>query len=163
MAHEMGFDRAEVVATLRSLVAVLEDPDPRRRIGAYTTDAIFVMEGSPVHGRAEMLARGAPILYDVTVFPERIEGCHRAAVAYGRFTCFLNRGPRIRVLPWRCASSCTRARRTTGSGVSPTNAFRRSERALRDVTTPRIVNPELRPSPNVNRGRLLTCKPHPIV
>lgn len=94
MADEGNFDPAEVEATLRSLVAVLEDPDPTRRIDAYTSDAIFVMEGSPpVRGGAEMLDRDPPRLYDVTVVPERIEGCHRSAVVYGRFTCFLNRTP----------------------------------------------------------------------
>jgi ketosteroid isomerase-like protein len=91
MDNECNFDPAEVEATLRSLVAVLEDPDPKRRIDAYCSDAIFVMEGSPpVHG-AEMLDRDPPVLYAVTVIPERIEGCHRLAVVYGRFTCFLNR------------------------------------------------------------------------
>ena len=100
MADEGNFDPAEVEATLRSLVAVLEDPDPKRRIDAYTSDAIFVIEGSPpVRGGAEMLDRNPPLLYDVTVDPERIEGCHRFAVVYGRFTCFLNRTSDHRGVP----------------------------------------------------------------
>jgi ketosteroid isomerase-like protein len=100
MSDERNFDPAEVEATLRALVAVLEDPDPKRRVDAYTSDAIFVMEGSPpVHGRAEMLDRDPPVLYDVTVVPERIEGCHHFAVADGRFTCFLNRTAHDRGVP----------------------------------------------------------------
>lgn len=44
-----------------------------------------------VRGRAEMAEREAPVLYDVTITPERIEGCHRFAVATGRFTCYVIR------------------------------------------------------------------------
>ena len=92
MADDSDFDLAELEATLGPLVAVLEDPNPKRRINAYTSDAIFVMEGAPpVYGRAEMLDRDPPLLYDVTVVPERIERCHRFAVAAGRFTCSVNR------------------------------------------------------------------------
>jgi ketosteroid isomerase-like protein len=91
MADEGEFDPAEVEETLRSLVKVLEDPDPKRRIDAYSSDAIFVMEGSPPIRGTEMLDRDPPVLYDVTVVPERIEGCHQLAVVYGRFTCVLNR------------------------------------------------------------------------
>ena len=47
MADEGDFDPAEVEAMLRSLVTMLEDPDPRRRIDANSSDAIFVIEGSP--------------------------------------------------------------------------------------------------------------------
>ena len=91
MAEKYDFAPAEVEATLRLLAAVLEDPDPKRRIDAYTSDAVFVMQGSPTVHRAEMFDRDPPVLYAVTVTPERIEGCHRLAVVYGRFTCFLNR------------------------------------------------------------------------
>ena len=78
------FDESELVATLQSLVSILEDPDPKQRAYAYTEDATFVMSGAPpVHGREEMLRRletgGVP--WDVKITPYNIDGCHDLAYA----------------------------------------------------------------------------------
>jgi ketosteroid isomerase-like protein len=88
-AETAPFDEAEIVATLQSLVAILEDPDPRERARAYTQDATFVMPGAPpVQGREEMLQRleTATVLRSVTVTPHKIEGRHDLAYAYGLFS-----------------------------------------------------------------------------
>lgn len=90
------FDEAEIVAALQSLVAILEDPDPRERAYAYTQDATFVMPGAPpVQGREEMLRRleTGTVLRSVTVTPYKIEGRHDLAYAYGLFTCIQDGSP----------------------------------------------------------------------
>jgi ketosteroid isomerase-like protein len=50
-----SLDELEVAAALQSFVALLEDDDPRKRADIYTEDATFVMPGTLIQGRAEML------------------------------------------------------------------------------------------------------------
>lgn len=94
-SNEPGhFDESELVDTLQSLVGVLEDLDPKQRVYAYTKDATFIMPGvPPVHGREEMLQRleTGEVLWDVTITPYNIDGCHDVAYADGLLTCIVGR------------------------------------------------------------------------
>ena len=79
----------EVEAALQGFVPVLEDPDPRQRASIYTEDAIFVMPGTSVQGRAEMLRQleSGTVLRSVVLTPSTVEVGDDLAYACGRFSC----------------------------------------------------------------------------
>jgi ketosteroid isomerase-like protein len=96
-----GFDPSEIEATLESLQVLLADPDRNRRLDLYTEDAVAVESGeAPVRGMRALLARqDVPVLLDVEVRPELIEGDGRLASAFGHASCSFedSSGDRVRV------------------------------------------------------------------
>jgi ketosteroid isomerase-like protein len=79
----------EVAAALQGFIPQLEDPDPRRRAYIYTEDATFVMPGTSLQGRAEMLRQleSGTLLRSVSLTPSTIEVRGNLAYACGLFSC----------------------------------------------------------------------------
>ena len=85
----------EVAAALQGFIPLLEDPDPRRRAEIYTEDATFVMPGTSLQGRAEMLRQleSGTLLRSVTLAPSTIEVRDDLAYACGLFSCVQEDSP----------------------------------------------------------------------
>jgi uncharacterized protein (TIGR02246 family) len=72
------FEEQEIRAALQALEQALQADDPEAWVEHYTEDAVFVGEGAAaVRGRAALreMARQMKPLRELTIQPQRIEGC----------------------------------------------------------------------------------------
>jgi hypothetical protein len=110
---------------MQSLVGILEDQDPKKRAYVYTEDMTFGMPGvPPVHGREEMLRRleTGEVLWDVTITPYNIDGCHTSRTPMGFSSPSLAARRITRASPRQCGSSWGCARSLMACGESPASS-----------------------------------------